>query len=70
MDILVNIGAGMAFLGLLGLLYCIWLAYQAKRTNLPDDEMKARLQKIVALNMAALFFSALGLMVVVVGVLL
>jgi hypothetical protein len=70
MDILVPIGAVVAFLGLLGLGWCIWLAVQAKRANLPDDEMKARLQKVVALNMAAMGLSAMGLMMVVIGIML
>ena len=70
MDILVPIGAVVAFLGLLGLGWCIWLAVQAKRANLPDDEMKARLQKVVALNMGAMGLSAMGLMMVVIGIML
>jgi hypothetical protein len=46
------------------------LALQAKRSGLPDDQMKARLQKVVALNLAALAISALGLMAVVIGIIL
>ena len=53
-----------------GLGYCIWLALAAKRANLPDDEMKARVQKVVALNMGAMGLSAVGLMMVVIGILL
>ncbi len=68
MEILIYIGSFVAGLGLLGLGYCIWLAFSAKRAGLPDAEMKARLQRIVALNMAALGLSALGLMMVVVGI--
>ena len=68
MEILIYIGSVVAFLGLLGLGYCIWLAISAKRAGLPDQEMKARLQRIVALNMAALGLSALGLMMVVIGI--
>jgi len=67
-EILIYIGSVVAFLGLLGLGYCIWLAISAKRAGLPDQEMKARLQRIVALNMAALGLSALGLMMVVIGI--
>ena len=68
MEILIPLGALVALLGLAGLGYCIWLALAAKRANLPDDEMKARLQKVVALNMAAMGVSALGLMMVVLGI--
>lgn len=70
MEILVYIGTLVALLGLFGLGYCIWLVVKAKRAGLKDDEMKARLQKVVALNMAAMGLSAIGLMMVVVGVLL
>lgn len=70
MEILIYIGTATALLGLLGLGYCIWLAVSAKRAGLSDDEMKTRLQKIVALNMAAMGVSAMGLMMVVIGVML
>lgn len=70
MDTLVYFGAFLAFLGLIGLGYCIVLVVKAKRTGLPDAELKARLQKVVALNLGAVLLSAFGLMMVVVGVLL
>jgi len=70
MEILIPIGSFVALLGLLLLGYCIWLVFKAKRAGLSDEEMKARLQKVVALNMAAMGVSALGLMMVVIGVLL
>jgi hypothetical protein len=70
MDILIPIGTFVALLGLAGLGYCIWLAVKAKRANLSDDEMKIRLQTVVAFNMGALALSAMGLMMVVIGVLL
>lgn len=70
MEILVYIGAVVALLGLAGLIYCIVLAAKAKGAGLSDADMKAQLQKVVALNMGALFMSAIGLMMVVVGVLL
>ncbi len=70
MEILVYIGSFVALLGLAGLIYCILLAAKAKSAGLSDEDMKARLQKVVALNMGALFLSALGLMMVVIGVML
>ncbi|MBY4892477.1 hypothetical protein A8B78_14715 [Jannaschia sp. EhC01] len=70
MDWLVIGGSAMtvAGLGLLG--YCIYEAFAAKRANLEDEAMRARLQKVVAINMGALFLSVLGLMCVVLGVFL
>jgi hypothetical protein len=70
MDILVPIGSFVALLGLFGLGYCVWLAIKAKRAGLSDADMKAQLQKVVVLNMAAMGLSAIGLMMVVIGVLL
>ncbi|HBN32473.1 MAG: hypothetical protein QNL16_12615 [Rhodobacterales bacterium] len=68
MEFLIYLGAFIALLGLAGLGWCIWLAVSAKRANLPDAEMKARLQKVVALNMAAMGLSAMGLMMIVIGI--
>ena len=70
MDWLVYIGTLLAGLGLATLIYCIVAALLAKRAGLPDEEMRERLQRIVAINMAALLISAIGLMSVVVGVFL
>lgn len=70
MDVLIPIGAGVALLGLLGLLYCMWLAFSAKKQGLDEAAMKARLQTVVALNMAAMGISAIGLMMVVIGIML
>jgi hypothetical protein len=63
-------GAAMALLGVAGLIWCVMLALRAKRDGLTGAAMQARLQRVVALNMGALAVSALGLMMVVVGVIL
>lgn len=42
----------------------------AKRAGLPDAELRRRLQSAVALNLGALLLSALGLTMVVTGLLL
>lgn len=70
MDWLIWIGAVVSLLGVAGLFYCIVIATRAKRAGLDDDAMRARLKKLVLLNMAALFVSALGLMLVVLGIML
>lgn len=67
---LVFAGTVLAVAGLLGLGWCIVAAVAAKRAGLPDDELRARLQRIVSINMGALLVSVLGLMSVVVGVFL
>lgn len=70
MELLIWIGAIIALLGVAGLVRCIFSAARARREDLPERAMKARLQTIVAWNMAALAVSAIGLMMVVIGILL
>lgn len=70
MQILVLIGTLVALGGLAGLIWCILLAMKARRTAASDEEMRVRLQRVVVLNMGALGVSALGLMLVVSGILL
>ncbi len=70
MQILVLIGTLVALAGLAGLIWCILLAMKARRNAASDEEMRIRLQRVVVLNMGALGISALGLMLVVSGILL
>lgn len=70
MDWLIWIGAAISLAGVAGLVWCILLATRARKAGLSDEEMRARLQRVVMLNMAALGVSALGLMCVVLGILL
>lgn len=63
-------GTALALAGIGGLIWCIVLATRARNAGLPDAELRARLQQVVALNMAALGIAALGLMLVVAGILL
>ncbi len=63
-------GAAITLLGVAGLIYCVLKAAQARKAGLSGDAMKAQLQKLVALNFAALGISAIGLGLVVVGILL
>lgn len=68
MEYLVWIGAALTVAGLGGLAWCIVLAMRARKAGLSDDEMRNRLQGLVALNLGALGLSALGLMAVVMGI--
>jgi hypothetical protein len=43
---------------------------KARSTSANDDELRVRLQRVVVLNMGALGVSAIGLMMVVSGILL
>ena len=70
MQALIWIGAFVSLLGIAGLGYCVVRAMKARRAGLDDYAMRAELQRVVVINMAALGVSALGLMMVVVGILL
>lgn len=70
METLIWIGALVTLLGLAGLIYCILKVQAARKKGLDDNALKAELQKVVGINLGALFLSAIGLMMVVVGILL
>lgn len=69
-ETLVWIGAALSLVGLAGLIWCILRVVRARRAKLPNEEMRAVLQSVLPMNMAALFLSVIGLMLVVVGVIL
>ena len=70
MEILIWIGSILSILGLIGLLWCIKTVIKAKKLADSDEELRTSLQKVVPLNMAALFLSAIGLMLVILGIML
>jgi hypothetical protein len=70
MTVVIWAGAALTVLGLVGLVACIVMAMRARAAGLTGPAMQARLQRVVAWNMAALAVSFLGLMAVLVGVIL
>lgn len=70
MTMLVWIGAVVSLLGVAGLAWCVIYVMRLRREQLDDTEMRARMQKAVMVNFAALAVSTLGLMMVVVGIFL
>ena len=68
MDLLIWIGSMLSILGLIGLFSCIKTVLKAKKLATSDEELRNSLQKVVPLNMAALFLSAIGLMLVILGI--
>jgi hypothetical protein len=70
MESLIWIGAALTISGLIGIFWCVFVVLRARRANLPDAALRAKLQKVVAWNMGAFLLSALGLVMVVVGVFL
>lgn len=70
MEGLIWAGAALTMIGLGGLIYCILRAGRAKRAGLEDAAMRAELQRVVTINLAAVGVSALGLAAVVAGIIL
>jgi hypothetical protein len=70
MEVIVWIGAALSLLGLCGIVYSMVAVAKAKRANLPDEELRARISKILPVNLVALFVSMIGLMAVIIGVML
>ncbi|WP_121061524.1 hypothetical protein [Chachezhania antarctica] len=69
-DIIIWAGAVLVLAGIAGLIWCVLKVIRARRARLDDDALRVVLQSVVPLNLAALLVSALGLMLVAVGVIL
>ncbi|MEO9682599.1 MAG: hypothetical protein ABJR46_14055 [Tateyamaria sp.] len=63
-------GAGLSLLGLVGLMWCVVIVWRARRAQLPDEDMRAVMARVLPLNLGALFVSVIGLMLVIVGIFL
>ncbi|TNF20705.1 MAG: hypothetical protein EP318_10005 [Rhodobacteraceae bacterium] len=68
MEWLIWSGAAVSVLGLAGLVWCIVTVARARKAALPDEEMRAVMQKVLPRNLAALFLSVIGLMMVILGI--
>jgi len=70
MTILIWIGAALTLTGFAGIIWSIAAVMRARRAGLDDAALRLRLQRVLPVNIGALFLSVLGLMMVVVGVML
>ena len=70
MQALIWAGTALTLAGVSGLGYCVLRILGTRRAGLEVSAMRAELQRVVAINMAALGVSALGLAVMVAGLLL
>ena len=70
MNWLIILGVIVTCIGLGLLVYMIAWIWRTKRQGVSDAEMKAQLQAAIAWNLGAMGCSAIGLMIVVLGVLL
>lgn len=63
-------GSVLTAVGLAGIVWCIVTVARARRAKLDDAGMRAHMQRVVAVNMAALAASMIGLLAVVLGIML
>jgi hypothetical protein len=70
MTILIWSGTAVSLVGLAGLMTAIVRIGRARRAGLDDAAMRQALARVVPLNLAALFLSVIGLMMVIVGIVL
>ncbi|AUH34507.1 hypothetical protein [Paracoccus tegillarcae] len=69
-DLLIWAGAALTLLGVGLLIWCIVSVSRARRAGLDDAALKEKMRRVLAINMAALGASTIGLMAVVLGILL
>ncbi len=70
MDGLIWSGAAVSCLGLVGLVVSIIRVNRARKAGLDDEALRAAVQKVLPLNLGALFLSVIGLMMVILGIFL
>ena len=66
-QILVILGLVLVAASMVGLTYCIREGYRIKRSKLPADVVRARLGRLVAVNLASVATAGLGLAMLVIG---
>ncbi|WP_439155145.1 hypothetical protein [Yoonia sp.] len=70
MESVIWIGTALSVIGLVGIGYSIAAVARAKRAGLTDEDLRARIARILPVNLVALFVSMIGLMAVIIGVIL
>ena len=70
MELLVYAGTFCAIAGLAGILSCAWKALGLRKLSLSDAETRDRLNRLLPINFGSLAVAAIGLMLIVVGILL
>ena len=70
MELLIGLGAVLSVIGIVGIILSILQVRRAKANSTDDDDLRAKIQAALPLNLGAFLLSVLGLMCVVVGVIL
>ena len=68
MQILIWVGAALAFIGLCTILWSGMRVAAARRANLSDEDLKAQVARMLPVNMGGLLVAVLGLMCVILGI--
>ncbi|MDG1458558.1 MAG: hypothetical protein P8Q92_11890 [Pseudoprimorskyibacter sp.] len=68
MELIIWIGALISCLGIAGIVLSIVRVRRARKANLSDQDLRLAIQKVIPLNMGALFTSVIGLMLVILGI--
>lgn len=63
-------GAALTVTGLVALMWCILSVLRARRSGLGEEHLRKVMQSVMAVNMAALAGSVIGLMLVILGIML
>lgn len=69
MGILIWGGAAVTILGFVGIVWSLVSVLRARRAGLDDEALRARMARMLPVNVGSLLLSILGLMLVILGVL-
>lgn len=67
-EIMIWVGAAISMIGLAGLVWCILRVNRARKSGLSETDLRAAVQAVLPMNLAALFLSVIGLMFVIIGI--
>ena len=70
MELLIGLGAIISLIGIAGIILSVVQVRRAKKIAKDDEELRAKIQSAMPLNLGSFLLSVLGLMCVVVGVIL
>lgn len=63
-------GAALTLAGVAALIWCIAAVFRARKAGLDDAALRDRMRGVMAVNMAALGASMIGLLLVITGIML
>lgn len=69
-DLMIWGGAVVTLIGLAGLMWCVSKVNRLRGQDLSENDMRAAMEAVIPLNLGSLFICAIGLMLVVVGIIL